>query len=563
MRGGMFRSAVAAAMVMFTTFAVAQIPPSAQPGRERERFTVPRAPLSQPGGTAISLPSTVAPEGAEQTFLVVRSVRVTGATVYTQEQLAPLYADLIGKRVSLKAIYDLAQKITSKYGNDGYVISRAIVPPQQLEPAGADIVIQVVEGYVDKVEWPAVLSRFRDFFSYYTERIIADRPSNIRTIERYLLLAGDLPGLKFKNSLKPSDTNPGAATLVVEVVQKPVDVLARADNRGTQSQGYSEYLATVTINNLLHLHDSITLTAAGPFKTEELKYFYGQYSQVLNPEGLLWSIDASSGYGRPGTDLLRALDYRTVNDVYETALTYPLIRSREHNLSVGVLGFAESDRGSILDLPDTPPSTHDDLRGIHAKVNADLVDPLQGIDQFNFVASQGFHGLQSTDNGQPLASRLNGRVDFTKFELTGTRVQPLFANLSALVAGYGQYAAGTPLLSPELCGYGGRVFGRAFDPSTFVGDSCFEALGELREDVPLPAWLSNVTQFQLYGFADHGWLHNLAPDVGTPSNMVAASAGGGLRLGLWNAWTADLSADKGIAGPRNDWRFFFIVAAKY
>jgi hemolysin activation/secretion protein len=565
MRGGMCRTAVAAAMVMFTTLAVAQIiPPSAQPGRERERFTVPEAPLSQPGGTKISLPSTVAPEGAERTFLVVRSVRVTGATVYTQAQLAPLYADLVGKRVSLKAIYDLAQKITSKYGNDGYVISRAIVPPQQLEPSGADVVIQVVEGYVDKVEWPEMLSRYRDFFTYYTQKITAERPANIRTIERYLLLAGDLPGLKFKNSLKPSTTNPGAATLVVEVVLKPVDLLARTDNRGTASQGYAEYLATVTINNLLHLHDSVTVTAAGPFKTEELKYFYGQYSQVLNPEGLLFYIDGSTGYGRPGTDPLRALDYRTRSDVYETALTYPLIRSRERNLSVTLLGFAESDTGSILDMPDTPPSTHDDLRGVRAKANADFVDPFSGINQLIFVVSQGVEGLGSTHDGNPLASRLNGRVDFTKFELTGTHVQPLFANLSALVAAYGQYAAGTPLLSPELCGYGGRVFGRAYDPSALVGDTCFEALGELRADVPLPSWMSkDVTQFQLYGFADHGWLHNLAPDVGTPTNMVAASAGGGLRLGLWNTWAADLSADKGIAGPRNDWRFFFVVAAKY
>ena len=78
-----------------------------------------------------------------------------------------------------------------------------------------------------------------DFFSYYALRITSERPANIRTIERYLLLAGDLPGLKFKNSLKPHPTKVGAAILVVEVTQKPVDMFNRVDNRGTHARGRS------------------------------------------------------------------------------------------------------------------------------------------------------------------------------------------------------------------------------------------------------------------------------------------------------------------------------------
>jgi hypothetical protein len=45
--------------------------------------------------------------------------------------------------------------------------------------------------------------------------------------------------------------------------------------------------------------------------------------------------------------------------------------------------------------------------------------------------------------------------------------------------------------------------------------------------------------------------------------MKAASAGGGLRVGLLNIVTADLSVDKAVEGPRNDWRFYFIFSARY
>src|SRR5262249_10156637 len=156
-------------------------------------------------------------------------------------------------------------------------------------------------------------------------------------------------------------------------------------------------------------------------------------------------VDGSTGYGRPGTAVLQTLDYRTFSNVYETGLTYPLIRSREKNLSFTVLGFVESADGSILDMPLTPPSTHDRLRGVRGKAKGDWADPFGGVNQVNVVVSQGIEGFGSTSNDNPLASRLNGRVDFTKVEATVTRVQQLFANLSALVAAYGQYA-GTPLL---------------------------------------------------------------------------------------------------------------------
>ena len=137
--------------------------------------------------------------------------------------------------------------------------------------------IQVLEGYVEAVEWPAQLSSYRDFFSYYASRITAERPVNIRTIERYLLLAGDLPGLKFKNSLKPHPSKVGAAILVVEVTEKPVDMFNRVDNRGTHARGPLEYLTSLTANNWLRMHEALTLTYAGAFQTSELQFYSATY----------------------------------------------------------------------------------------------------------------------------------------------------------------------------------------------------------------------------------------------------------------------------------------------
>src|SRR5947207_12958524 len=118
--------AAALAMISVSFAAVAQVvppgaqvvPPSDQPGRERERFERPPVPLAQPAGPAISVPGVEAPPGAAETKLVIRQIRIVGATIYTAAQLAELYANVLGKTVTLQAVYDLAQRITAKYGGD-------------------------------------------------------------------------------------------------------------------------------------------------------------------------------------------------------------------------------------------------------------------------------------------------------------------------------------------------------------------------------------------------------------------------------------------------------------
>ena len=552
----------ALAMLCVSHAAVAQvIPGSALPGREREQL-LDRRPVTraQPGGPAISLPSTQAPAGAAQTTLVIRRIQIVGSTVYSDEQLAALYRDLINRQVTLDAVYDLAKRVTAKYGADGYVLSRAVVPPQELNPGGAVIRIQVVEGWVSRVEWPREkLAHYRDFFSEYSAKIIADRPVNIRTLERYLLLANDLPGLKFTSTLQASKTDPNASVLIIEVTEKRVDFLARFDNRGTEARGPYQFLLAPTVNNVFGTHEAFSFAYAGVTEIRELQFVGGSYRHVVNSEGLTGFVNASYSWGRPGTAALRDLDYKTRSTVVEAGMYQPIIRARERNLTLTGFAFI-SENYSFTNLSTTEPFQVDRLRGARMRVDADIADSLNGVNQFSFTVSQGLQGLGSTSNDNPLASRAAGKVDFTKFEVYVSRLQPLFGQLSALVAAYGQYAV-TSLLVPEQCGYGGRVFGRAYDPSELLGDHCWMASGELRYDIPSVA--NPFPDTQLYGYTDVGQVFTIAPAVGTADQTTAASAGGGVRWRWQNFVLIDLSAAKAIEGPRNDWRFFFITSARY
>src|SRR5262249_31329635 len=123
MFAGMRAVAAAVAMVSASCAAVAQIiPPSELPGRERERFTqYPSAPTEELGGVTVGLPSALPPPSAANVTLIIRDVRISGVTVYRPEELAPLYQEFIGRTVPLTVVYEIAKRITDKYGADGYV----------------------------------------------------------------------------------------------------------------------------------------------------------------------------------------------------------------------------------------------------------------------------------------------------------------------------------------------------------------------------------------------------------------------------------------------------------
>src|ERR1043165_2998285 len=154
MAPGMCRLLAVLALVLMPAVAAAQaIPSTAAPGRERQQIAPPApGPQAQPTAT-VTLPSTVAPAGAESVMLTISRIVITGATVYGEADLAPLYADLVGHEVPLAAVYGPARRITAKYGAAGYVLSRAIVPPQNFGRHGAVVHIQVGEGYTGKGVW--------------------------------------------------------------------------------------------------------------------------------------------------------------------------------------------------------------------------------------------------------------------------------------------------------------------------------------------------------------------------------------------------------------------------
>lgn len=541
------------------------VPAGVEAGRIEDRFEERSAPLAQPSIRS-GLESTIPPAEAAGIALHIQGFRIVGATALPASDLDAVVAPFTRADGTLLDVFQAAAAVTSLYGDRGFLLSRAIVPPQELEPSGAIITLQIIEGYVDRVDLPESLGSREKLLKRHAGNIEASRPLNADQLEREMLLANDIPGLSVRSNLSASSTISNASTLTLTTEEDPGGWSLRLDNRGSDASGPLQLTVAGELNNALGWNEQFNggLTLTGPSDGSsgtELVYLYWGYEQVLNAQGLRFGLSGNVSRGDPDSAILTPLEYETEGFNLTTQLSYPFIRTRSRNLT-GTLAF---DLKNSKSTTSGGVTSEDRLRILRVELAFDNADQFSGINQVLFSLSQGISGFGSTSNSNPNASRTPGKVDFTKAELTLSRTQQLGNGFSMFGSLSGQWTSDA-LLSSQECGYGGTQFGRGFDSSIITGDTCLKAAVEMRYNLS-DLGNSGLDYTQVFGFADAGRIKNIDAPLGTPSSDNAASFGLGARFGA-GKWRVDLSASKPIDTPSSvvasrAWQGWFSVSAQF
>ncbi len=243
-------------------------------------------------------PPVTAPAGAENVMLRLKHVELAGNTVFTEEELKPLYAKYIGQEVSLKRVYQIAARITRHYREAGYLLSYAYVPDQEL--ADGTVKIAIAEGYIGEVRIDGEDKNAR-ITRQYIERIKAERPINDKTLESILLRLNDLPSTSYRSVLlRDPGALPGQATLSLVPNAEKARSSVGFDNFGSRYLGPNKVSATYS-DSLFPLQQT-TLVALTSVPLDELNYGSIGHSIVVAPDMTLEG-SASLTKSQPGFTL--------------------------------------------------------------------------------------------------------------------------------------------------------------------------------------------------------------------------------------------------------------------
>lgn len=217
-------AALSISFIAFSSASNAQVAPSR---------TVPEsiAPKVEKTDVGVLLPQTqltAAPQGAENLSVRVGHVEMSGAQPQYAEAIADLAREVEGRQVSVANLYRIAAQIEALYAKDGYILTRATVPPQELKDGGSFRIV-IVEGFIESVDDTSVPAKVRGPVGKKLAPLIRKRGVVLNDIERRLLLAARVPGVSLSSTLVPGD-QPGGARLVLQARHKSLSATLSIDN---------------------------------------------------------------------------------------------------------------------------------------------------------------------------------------------------------------------------------------------------------------------------------------------------------------------------------------------
>ena len=464
--------------------------------------------------------SEVLPGGASVTL---KSIRFSGNTRFTQDQLQAVVTDALGKTLDLGGLKALANRVSEHYRAQGYPFAKAFVAAQPIQEGA--LRIDVVEGQYGQVR--AVLGSagqtdpaLQTLAQRYMANLTLGTVIESAPLERLGLVLQDLPGFKVSPILRPGQ-EVGTGDLDFNVERTPrVNGDVGADNQGNRYTGRDRLKANLDINSPFLLGDQLTLRSL----LSEQGMWMGTlgYSLPVGTSGLRASTSYGHTYYELGGSFASAGQTGTA-DVVSLGLTYPVLRSQQTNvnLSANWQGKQLNDKNALANTnADKTSST------LPITVSFDARDAFGGggVTYGSLTWTSGNLNLDSSLSIGDASAQTAGR--FNKFNLDVARIQALPWGGGSSFTLFGKLSiqhAGKNLDSSEDFGLGGATGVRAYPSGEAFGDA---------------GWL---TQIELrYSAGANGPYGSYAPYLFYDAGSIATNA---------NPWTVTAAGnDRKLAG---------------
>jgi hemolysin activation/secretion protein len=511
-------------------------PPGYDPRQTEKRFEDLQSGQGSTTRSRLPMPKLSRSEASADTkpMFVLRHVAFTGAVAIPRERLATAYQPFIGKQVSQADLNAIASAVGDVYRAAGFHLSRAIVPPQDIQDG--TIRLQVIEGAITEV---ALKGEGAEQFGVrpMLDAVVAEHPARLATLERQLLLINGRPGVRIDDTaLEEIGTATGRFRLIVYLKTWHFFTSFGADNLGSSAVGPWQSYATAAFNSYLAPGDTLVVNlSTTPADPRQLAFGRVAYDVPVGTDGA--RIGASGYYSEvwPG-DIRHLFNDNTKTESFELHGSIIPHQSQQSTLTLtAAINFSNVTENDVFG-----PIYADRIRTLSLSSDYRLKDDYGGTNYLTLGVRRGIDILGASHRDDDFLSRDAAASDFSVVNFWFTRYQTLSDAWSVKLSGAGQWAS-RELFTSQQFYLGGAAFGRGYGSAEISGDNGVAGSLELRFDQKLN--FRYLGGYQLYGFVDSGAAWNVG--FGIIDGLALTSAGGGVRLFLFDDWQADI----GVAAP--------------
>jgi hemolysin activation/secretion protein len=521
-----------------------------QPGQVLSPTMAPR----DPSGLFEQLPGGPCPFLGSDLSFSLRSIEFSGLPPEWERIVRDAWSDRVGQSISVAELCtirdDVARALLARN-----LLARVEIPEQKI--TDGIVRLDVVPGRFEEVRVtgnaPAT-ALVRKTLEPITQ---ADR-IDLDVVQRYLLLAADIPGVVLTPTVLPG-TARGGLVLEVAVDRRPITFSLGGQNFNSRTQGRITGVARLSIEGLTGHGDRTTLLASTSSDFRELQVYQIGQEYRIGSEGLTVRGSFTYAIGRPG-DVLTPLDLRSRSLVGNLELSYPLVRHRRRNLNLAGGIDLIDQRTRVFE---TLPLSREQARVAYVRASGN-VSSRYGDDPAALSVAvelrQGLDILGATEQGSFDLTRpfVDPQATLVRANL-GAKYSPA-RNISFIANGFAQYT-GSALVTYEQMGIGNLSIGRGYDPNAAPGDRG-AALALEVEFGPIARAEGLVAPFV---FFDAARVTNLGP---RGYSDTLRSVGGGVRGNIANRVDFGLTYAHPLdpafpGGPRADDRVLVTLSATF
>lgn len=488
-------------------------------------------------------PCALADPAYRDVTFTVSNVIFEDLKAVSPEILRPAYADYIGSEQPIAVVCEIRDRAATILRDAGY-IAAVQVPEQRI--ADGTVRFKVLMAKLVGVRVRGDAGRAERTIAAYLERLTEQEVFNRFDAERYLLLAGDLPGYDVRLSLRSAEAAPGEVIGEVAVLRTPGQVDFNVQNFGSRDLGRWGGLLRGQFYGLTGLGDRTTVAFFSTADFDEQQTLQLGHDFRLGGEGLTLSGQFTYAWADPDLGDPR-LDVKARTLLATVEAAYPLIRTQAQTLR-GTAGLdIINQKVRFNDLP----LTRDQLRVAFARLDLEATDPdsinrlggysiaeprwrflgglelRQGLDLLGASEDCGPSFARCRAAGAVPISRLEGDPTGTVFRFNAYGEYRPVPNIAFALGMKGQ-ATRDPLLSFEEFSVGNYTVGRGYDPGTLLGDNGLGFQAEVRFGSIIPQTRDSLS-VQPYLFVDTAWVWNEDRLNARDVRQDLTSIGGGLR----------------------------------
>ena len=506
-------------------------------GDRRQEF--PEIPLEEPQAYP-ELPLPPPPPAPADSFsgtlqVAVSKIKITGNTIFTDQELAPLIKPYEGRAINTEDLFALRNALTTLYINAGYINSGAVIPDQKV--VDGIIEIQIVEGSLTEINVSGD-NWLRD--SYITSRLEIGNEEilNINRLQEQIKLLQRNRLIERINAELTPGAKPGESVLNLKVDESRFYNFGVAfNNYRNPSIGELQGEIYGAVYNLTGFGDALSARYA---LTGGLDTVYASYSIPITPYDTRLRLYYEQNDATIIEEPFDILNIKSENKNFGVSLSHPFYQTLQSQL-LGSLAFERRGSDITFQLPGEPREPFPSL----AEDGKTRLSVLRFLQEWVHRGSNRVVALRSTFNWgvdvsallefNEISNQVERINDDQFFSWLGQFqwVQRLGNSDVQLLLRTDLQLTPDRLLPMEKFTVGGARTVRGYRESQFIRDNGAVASIEIRVPIfklPLP-WLSDSPAdgtVQLAGFYDFGWAMNTGEEDADRVNTIS-SAGIGVR----------------------------------